>query len=183
MPRGDSPKWKGRSQIGILSGGFSLPAAPRRTSKAQAKRKKGNPQFWWWLASLDHPVRPRQHVRRDRQANLLSRFQIDHKIELHRLLDGQVCRFSPVKNAVYKVSTTTIHIRITGPIRHEPSDIHKFLRCIQSRSATAVCRLNDYLAIGKCQRVSKDDDCINVVLSHYVEGIAETAWACYWQGL
>ena len=39
---------------------------------------------------FDDPVRPRQHIRRYRQSDLLRRFQIDDELELHRLLDGQV---------------------------------------------------------------------------------------------
>jgi hypothetical protein len=41
-----------------------------------------------FLASLDHLIRPHQHIRRDREADLLGRFQIDDQLELHRLLDG-----------------------------------------------------------------------------------------------
>jgi hypothetical protein len=36
--------------------------------------------------SLDDPVRPHQHVRRNDESELLSRLQIDYKLELHRLL-------------------------------------------------------------------------------------------------
>jgi hypothetical protein len=36
------------------------------------------------------PIRSRQHIRRDRHADLLGVFQIDHQVEYHRLLDGQV---------------------------------------------------------------------------------------------
>ncbi len=37
-------------------------------------------------AFLDHLIRPRQHVGRDRQINLLCRFQIDNELELRWLL-------------------------------------------------------------------------------------------------
>jgi hypothetical protein len=39
---------------------------------------------------LDHLVRPRQHIRRNRQADLLDGLEIDDKFELRSLLDGQV---------------------------------------------------------------------------------------------
>jgi hypothetical protein len=32
--------------------------------------------------SLDYPIRPRQHVRRNREADLFRRFQIDDQLEL-----------------------------------------------------------------------------------------------------
>ena len=40
--------------------------------------------------SLDHSIRSRQHVRRNRQADIFGRFQIDHELELCRLLHRQV---------------------------------------------------------------------------------------------
>ncbi len=41
------------------------------------------------MSSYD-PIRPHQHVGRDRQADLLRCFQIDDELELDRLLDGKV---------------------------------------------------------------------------------------------
>ena len=43
------------------------------------------------------PVRPRQHIRRNRQADLLGSFQIDHQLELRRLLDGRSAGLAPLK--------------------------------------------------------------------------------------
>jgi hypothetical protein len=40
------------------------------------------------LMSLDHLVCPRQHIRWNREADLLCRFQIDDKLEFLRQLDG-----------------------------------------------------------------------------------------------
>jgi hypothetical protein len=37
------------------------------------------------LALLDHFIRPREDVRRNSQADLLGRFQVDHHLKLHRL--------------------------------------------------------------------------------------------------
>jgi len=37
--------------------------------------------------SLDHPVRSHQHVQRNRQADLLGGFEINHELELGRLFD------------------------------------------------------------------------------------------------
>src|SRR5438094_1448247 len=41
--------------------------------------------------SFDYLIRPREHVGRNRQADLLCRLEIDHQLELRRLLDWQVC--------------------------------------------------------------------------------------------
>ena len=44
------------------------------------------------LASLDHFIRPRQHIGWNRQADLLRRLKVDDQLELRRLLHGQVRR-------------------------------------------------------------------------------------------
>jgi hypothetical protein len=41
-----------------------------------------------FLCSLDHPIRSCQHIRRNRQADLLRSLEIDHQLELLWLLYG-----------------------------------------------------------------------------------------------
>ena len=71
-------------------------------NKLEIARRKGTVLFSWQLPSnsafenhSDHPIRPHQHIRRNRQADLLGGFKIDHEFKLHRLLDGQVLRLCP----------------------------------------------------------------------------------------
>jgi hypothetical protein len=54
-----------------------------------------------FLRSLDHLVRPRQHVRRDSQADLLRSLEIDHQLKLSRPLYGQVTRLCALKDLVH----------------------------------------------------------------------------------
>src|SRR5262244_3099439 len=49
----------------------------------------------------DHPVRPRQHIRRNRQADLFCRLQIDDELKLCRLLDRQVGRLRAFQYFIY----------------------------------------------------------------------------------
>jgi len=42
----------------------------------------------------DHSIRPRQHIRRNCQADLLGGFQIDYEFKLLRLLEGELGRLS-----------------------------------------------------------------------------------------
>ena len=48
------------------------------------------PLLHYSMFSFDDPVRLVQHGLRNRQADLLGCVQIDHQLELRRLLDGQV---------------------------------------------------------------------------------------------
>ena len=53
-----------------------------------------------FFRSLDHPVRPRQHVRRNRHANLLCRSEIDDKGDPIDPLHRQVGGLTTSENAV-----------------------------------------------------------------------------------
>ena len=50
--------------------------------------------------SLDYSVRSHQHIRRDRQADLLRRFQIDDELKLHRLLHRDIRGLGAFQNLV-----------------------------------------------------------------------------------
>jgi hypothetical protein len=52
------------------------------------------------LALFNHLIRPRQHIRRNRQPDLLRRFQIDDELKLRRLLDREIGRLCVVQNLV-----------------------------------------------------------------------------------
>src|SRR5512147_3017942 len=56
------------------------------------------------FALSNYSVRPRQHIRRNRQADLLRSFQVDDQLELLRLLDGQVGGLGAFENLVHEVS-------------------------------------------------------------------------------
>jgi hypothetical protein len=51
--------------------------------------------------SPNHLVRPHQHVRRNRQADLLGRFQINDEFKLLRLLHRQIGGLSAFQNLVH----------------------------------------------------------------------------------
>jgi hypothetical protein len=77
-----------------------------RGNKSQFAGQKWKVQIGWQKASTtainvclmlvcrlsDHPIRPREHFLRNRNADLLRRFQIDYELELCRLLHRQVAR-------------------------------------------------------------------------------------------
>ena len=50
--------------------------------------------------SLDHPIRPRQHLLRNREANLLRCLEIDDELKLRRLLDRKISGLGAFENFV-----------------------------------------------------------------------------------
>src|SRR5215813_7914635 len=73
--------------------------------------------------SLDHLIRLRQHVRRDRQTDLLGGFEIDHKFKLRRLFDRQISRLGTFENPVSIICDALVALGHVRPVRHEPTHI------------------------------------------------------------
>ena len=76
------------------SGAPSPPAAPRRRAAQPAPRPT---RTGTRVASLDHLVRARQQRRRDGEAERLRRLEVDHQLELRRLLDGRSAGLAPLR--------------------------------------------------------------------------------------
>ena len=97
------PSHSGRKNSGKTRGGQEGIVARKRLRDLFARAAK-NQSFWsvilggrkiqfnpvlalprGFLRSLDDLVRSRQHIRRNRQADLLRRFEVDNQLELGRL--------------------------------------------------------------------------------------------------
>src|SRR5262249_47427534 len=85
------------------------------------------------LFSLDHLIRTRQHVRWNREADLLRCLQVDHKLELRRLLDGKVrwlCAFQDFIDVRGGSPEQVGHARAVG---YEPPVFHIFWPVVYRR--------------------------------------------------
>src|SRR4029453_18835001 len=84
-------------------------------------RKIRNPKLY--LASLltfhasrlfNDSIRPCQHVRRDRQRNLLGGYQVDDQFKLSRSLYRQVGRFRTLKDLIHIDRSAPILVGVSG---------------------------------------------------------------------
>ena len=71
--------------------------------------------------SLDHPIRPCQHIWWNHEADLLGRFQVDDQLKLYRLLDGKVGRFCALQNFVDVSSGPAEQLWEARAVRHKPT--------------------------------------------------------------
>ena len=78
------------------------------------------------LFSLDQLVRPGEHVRRDREADLLRRLEIDHELKLGRLLDRKVGGLGTLQDSVHIGGNAPVAVREVRPVGHEPTGIYSF---------------------------------------------------------
>src|SRR5688572_4361602 len=73
--------------------------------------------------SLDHPIGPRQHIRRYRKTDLLGGLQIYDQLELSWLLHRKVSGFDAFKDLVHVCSGAPIQVGEIRPIRHEAATL------------------------------------------------------------
>src|SRR5215510_4154084 len=107
------------------------------------------------MASLDDLIRSCQHVRWNREADLLGSFQIDDELEFFGLLHGEVGGLGAFQNLVYVVSCLAVQLIVVDPIRHETALFHKLLLKIHSWQSVFAGQLDDSLSLGKKTRRSR----------------------------
>src|SRR4030095_294209 len=93
---------------------------------------------------FDYFIRPRQHIWRNRETNLLRCFQIDDELELLRLLHRQVGGLSTFQNLVDVESGAPKHLCKARAVKHEATSIHKFSPAVYRREPVLcreVCKL------------------------------------------
>ena len=98
---------------------------------------------------IDHLIRPRQHIRRNRQADLFRGFQIDHKFKLRCLLHRQIGRFGAFQDLVDVNSRAPIQVIEVRPVGHETALFDKLLLKVNSRQPVFAGKLDDPLSFGE----------------------------------
>src|SRR5215831_12417580 len=93
-------------------------------------------------------IRSRQHIRRDRQADLLRRLEVDDQLELCRLLDWQVRGLCAFQDLVDKNSSAPERVDIVWAIGHKPPSLYAFTLSKHCWQAVLCREFCDLLVIG-----------------------------------
>src|SRR5262245_57441408 len=114
-----------RKRPGILkslsverSSAAALLPSEQRLKAGWLRKRQGVFYSQTLLPSLNHLIRPRQHVRRNREADLLGGFKVDNEFKLHWPLHGKVGGLSPFQDLVYIGSSSAKIIGDVWRIRH-----------------------------------------------------------------
>ena len=78
-----------------------------------------------WRWSLDHLVRPRHHVRRNRQTDLLRRLEIDHQLELRRSFHRQISGLRTFQDLVDVGGGAVGQVGEICPVAYKATIVHK----------------------------------------------------------
>ena len=74
--------------------------------------------------SLNPLIRSIQHRLRNCHADLLGHLEINHQLELSRLLHGQIGRLGSLQYLVHLICDAPVAVRLVRPVRHEPTGIY-----------------------------------------------------------
>jgi hypothetical protein len=91
------------------------------------------PRQFLALALPNDFIRPIQHRLRNRHANLLRRLQIDHELELRRLLDGKISRLGTFEDFVHIRSGAPVRFPRVPPVGYKPASLSIEIRCRNNR--------------------------------------------------
>src|SRR6266446_2645832 len=94
---------------------IALSSANLQTRGAQLRTALTGPPFSW----INHLIRPLQEGLGGRQAERLGGLEVDHQLELRRLLDGEVAGLGALENLIHVVGGAAVHVLRVGPVRHE----------------------------------------------------------------
>ena len=93
--------------------------------------------------SLDHFIRPREKLRRERKALLLSGLQVDDQLELRWLLYGKVARLRALEDLVYVGTYCAVQMLKIRVVGHESTCIHKQTAIVYRSEPSLGRELND----------------------------------------
>src|SRR5262245_57153144 len=115
-------------------------------------------------ASLYYFIRPREHRRRDREAEGLGGREVDDELELGGPLDGQVGRFGALEDLVRKGGVPPAHVMDVWPIGHETAGTYDELPLVVDRRQPVLCRkLYEACSVRKDECRPKHDEAFSPV--------------------
>ncbi len=85
------------------------------------------------LTLFNHLGRLIENIRRNRDAELLGRLEVDDQVELRRLLYGKICRFRTLEDLGYVGGYSAVQMQTIPAVGHEPSFFHKLNPMVNRR--------------------------------------------------
>src|SRR5216683_5328696 len=118
---------------------------------------------------LNQLIRPYQERLGDGQAEGLGGLEVDHQLELRRLLDGKVAGLCALEDLVDVGGGVAIHLETAHSIGHEAPGVHEVPRRIDCGKVVLRCQVNDTSEIALGQEVETDVDGIRALLDRGVK--------------
>jgi hypothetical protein len=132
---------------------------------------------------LNHLIRSRQEVGRDREADLLSGFQVDNQLEFHRLLYRKISRLGPFQDFIYQNSGAPEGLGLVRSVRHQAAADNIISPSVYHRQPIFCRQVRDRLLIRNKQRAMRHGDSSATALSRLFERILVFVGPAYLDGM
>src|SRR5580765_5768049 len=115
--------------------------------------------------SFDDFVRPSQHIRRNRQADLFCRFQIDDELELLWLLNWQVSGLRALQDLVHVGGGATVQVAKAHGVGHESPGFHNIRPPVYRRVLALYREVCKLCALRSEHGTSQQEDCVSTLFT------------------
>src|SRR6266478_2419618 len=122
---------------------------------------------------LGHLIRPLQERRRDRQAEGLRGLEVDDQLDVHWLLDGEVCGLDALQDLVNVPRGATVQRRQVRPIAHQGAVLGKLPCKAQRRQLVGKGKLHNTAPLSEEQLVEGDQKYRRSSANYHTEDIVE----------
>src|SRR5262245_39269849 len=116
-------------------------------------------------ACLTHSIRSCQHIRRNRQADLLGGFQVDNELKFLRLLHRQVGSLGAFQNLVYIGGGPAIQVGIAHAVEHEPPVFHIFWPVVYRRESALYREVCNLSSLRNKDFIRQYEECVSALLA------------------
>src|SRR5512144_588596 len=120
---------------------------------------------------FDHPIRSRQHIGRNRKADVLGRFEVDDEFKLLRLLHREISRLRSSENLVDIPRGATPRILTTRAVRYKTPVINKSTATIDCRQLVLSRKINYLLPAIYEEWVWSHQQCVGTVFGNGTQGL------------
>src|SRR5919108_889603 len=129
-------------------------------------------------------VRSRQHVRRNREPDLLRGFEIDHQLKFRRPLDREFARFGSPQNPVNVSRGAAIHLRQTYAVRHEPTCISpcRWRISVYCRQPLLIYKVEYPYPLAKQNGIPFDDEAVHRCVLDLTERLLKIGYVSHFDG-
>src|SRR5262245_36254689 len=131
----------------------------------------------------NHLVRSRQHVRRNREADLFSGFKINHKLKLHRLLYREVSRFGTFQNFVYVDGSAAPLVGKVGRVGHQSPSINNLRATVYRWQSVLSCELHDTLQLVIDEGFGRNNESLGMLSQRCFKRTVKIVGTSHFKGL